>query len=90
MWSYILCCAFGCLVGIAGSLAAWLIHCKLDEDRTNEIICDADRWCENNCYLYKQVFENHEDPDEAWKALDKYCCNCPICEAQIRIFKDKY
>ena len=68
-------------VGIGIALASCIAHDRIKEDRIKKMVYDRDSWCQDNCRHYAECYSVHEDPDDAWKELEDYCCQCPMAKA---------
>lgn len=67
--------------GIGLALGSCIAHDKRKEKRIREMVCNDESWCNQNCKHYTYCFGIHGDPDEAWKELEDYCCQCPMARA---------
>lgn len=68
-------------IGIAVALGSSIAHDKRKEKRIMNMVLDSESWCQRNCRLLEECYSNNEDPDDAWKVLDNYCCECPMAKA---------
>ena len=83
MWTEIICTVFGIIIGITGTLVAWIGYDKTQEKRTAQLLHNCDDWCSRNCKLMENCYSHAEDPDDAVRMLtETYCVVCPICKAQ--------
>lgn len=81
-YGWILPVAWICIsAGAAMALSAWIMHDRHHDKRVKAMVMSTDSWCRNTCRHYADCFGHYKDPDDAWKALDEYCYDCPMAMA---------
>ena len=75
-------------VGIALALSSWIVYDKIRNKRMMIRVFENGSWCEENCKKLEYCMSQHKDPDDAWKALDSWCCECPMAAVMDMLEKE--